>query len=214
MRRIPQPGEIYQHFKGNLYRIVTLAKHTETGEELVVYQALYGELQVYARPLSMFLSEVDHRKYPQAKYRFTLLPPVGTVMPGKPDAASAEPDIPSAAPDALPAEPGITSAEPGTLSGKPDTLSAASNTESAAPDAPQEDEFVLDPALLRFLEADSYEEKLEVFSSMAGITDEDLLNTIAVSLDFELSEGSPEEKYDAIKNCLLTLEKYECNRLR
>lgn len=274
--RMPQPGEIYQHFKGNLYRIVTLAEHTESGEMLVVYQALYGSFQVYARPLSMFVSEVDHEKYPdvQAKLRFTLVPSVGgtvlesqpiqqfrqqTVEPGQQtdtgaktaEAKEAETkaaetkEAETKAAEAKETEAKETeikaagakkaetraagakeaeakAAETRTAEAKAaETKTAASeetSAESAADKEPakaqQEEEFELDPRLLAFLEADSYEKKLEVYASLDGKVDESILNTIAVSLDLELSGDTLEEQYDTLKNCLLMLEKYECNRLR
>lgn len=68
-------GKIYKHFKGNLYRVEDVAKHSETGEVYVVYRQMYGERELWIRPKSMFLEEVDHEKYPEVtqKYRFELI---------------------------------------------------------------------------------------------------------------------------------------------
>lgn len=73
-RKLPRENEIWNHFKNRQYKIIAIAQHTETGEQCVVYQALYGDRKNYIRPLDMFMSKVDKVKYPHAvqKYRFEI----------------------------------------------------------------------------------------------------------------------------------------------
>ena len=74
MRRIKIKG-IYKHFKGNYYLVEDIAFDSESKEKVVVYRRLYDDNSLWVRPLDMFLSEVDHVKYPKVKqkYRFKLV---------------------------------------------------------------------------------------------------------------------------------------------
>lgn len=66
---------IYRHFKGDLYLVEDIAKHSETGEDFVIYRKLYGDCSLWIRPKAMFMSPVDKEKYPdcQQQYRFQLV---------------------------------------------------------------------------------------------------------------------------------------------
>ena len=197
MQQLPKANEIYRHFKGNLYRVITIATHTETREKLVIYQALYGDFGIYARELSMFMSRVDRQKYPDApqEYRFELVPEI--IGQQVPQQRSTEMAV---------AETKVV------LETKPQ--SQAECMAKAAESETENEEAALDSRLLAFLDADTYREKLNLLVSMRESLTDDMVNTMAVSLDVEVNEGAIEERYDALKNCLLMLEKYECSRLR
>lgn len=158
----PRAGERYLHFKNKWYQVVTVAKHSETGEELVIYQALYGDFGVYARPLSLFVSEVDRQKYPQArqKYRFEL--------------AAGE-------------EPGV---------------------EQQAVRTPTMEDLLMD-----FYDAESYEEKYKALQQMREGISDIMIDNMAVTLDVVIPEGPVEKRYDELKRCIRTYDRYERSRL-
>ncbi len=201
MRHDPQPQEMYRHFKGNLYQVRCLAKHSETGETMVIYQAMYGDFQIYARELSSFMEEVDKEKYPNAlqNYRFELFNADSSPLSsraegeyennehadGKHDGSGHVQDNSTKIPEDLPVK---------------------DNEKQEEPD--------IDPLVLQFLDADTYERRLEILSMLHSRIDDEMINTMAVATDIEIKEGDIEDRYNELKNCLLTFEKYECNRLR
>lgn len=212
MSFIPRPQEIYQHFKGGLYQVTAIAEHTETGEQLVIYQAMYGDFKTYARPLSMFVGRVDRSRYPEAAscFRFQLQGPDA----GR-QAAESEPEGMEEERHCLrdTAEHENDTLQSTGRHGAGDCGDGAAATGYSAPEETKE-ELTLDPLLLEFLDSDSYEQKLNILAGLHHRITDDMLTTMAISCDLELNDGELEERYEALKSCLLTLEHYECNRLR
>ena len=232
MTFIPKPHEIYKHFKGNLYQVVTIAEHSETGEQLVIYQALYGDFRTYARPLAMFIGEVDRQRYPEVtqRFRFELqgtdadrqireMEAVrGASAAPQAAATTTQATVPQTATSATTTPQAATVATAmSTATTTPTTTpqTAMQTASTAAPAQPAEDEEpVLDPLVLEFLDADSYEEKLNILAGLHHRITNEMITTMAISCDIEVNDGEPEERYEELKNCLLTMEKFECNRLR
>ncbi len=216
MSFIPRPQEIYKHFKGNLYQVTAIATHSETQEQLVIYQALYGDFRIYARPLDMFVSRVDREKYPDVgqEFRFELQGPGAERQ-----RAESEPEPGDCVAGGIGAEPehvaGGIGAEPGYVAGGTGTVAGveewadaeeASGAESAAE--------ALDPFVMEFLDADSYEQRLNILAGLHHRITDGMITTMAIACDIEIDDGDTEERYEALKTCLQTLERYECNRLR
>lgn len=194
MDRTPKPGELYRHFKNKLYQIVTVATHSETGEKLVIYQALYDDFGVYARPLDMFVSEVDHEKYPDVKqkYRFERVTPQTkqTDMQVKSE----------------------TVGQPAAKLSEAESVQTQASHEPV-PDA--EEGQAPNPRLMEFLDADTFEEKYNILVSMRDTITDRLIDDIAVVMDVVVPEGPLQKRYDDLKNTIKTRQYYEfSNRLR
>lgn len=196
MSFIPKPHEIYKHFKGNLYQITAVAEHTETGEQLVIYQAMYGDFKTYARPLAMFTDRVDREKYPDAsqEFRFELQGPEAERQ--RKEAASA-------------AEAAVS----GSVRDSGDSAGRGTNASQESCER-SEGELMLDPMVLEFLDTDEYERRLNILAGLHHRITDDMITTMAIACDVEIEDGDIEERYEALKACLLTLERYECNRIR
>ncbi len=227
MNRRPQAGEIYRHFKNKLYQIVSIAIHSETGEELVIYQALYGSFKVYARPLDMFVSEVDHLKYPDVsqKYRFEKVDlGVGEVAAtGKQARETGDSRFVA---DHLVGDAGRATA--GRLVGENCHATATGDhiaengypagncpAENAELTRSESTEDQVDPGLMAFLDADDFDEKYNILVSMRDSITDSLIDSMAVVMDVVIPEGDTLRRYDDLKRTVRTRQQYEfANRLR
>lgn len=183
-QRKPLPGDLYCHFKGNLYEIVTLAIHSETEEEMVVYRQRYGAFETYVRPLSMFLSEVDHEKYPEVKqkYRFEL------ISEGTP----------------------VEKPETQKVFLSPEHTEKISSVPETEERTKEETESIL----YLFLDAPTLKEKLKVLEERKEELDDLTITNMAISLDTVIEDGTCEKRTEELMDCLRMMARFECSRLR
>ena len=216
----PVPQELFKHFKNKMYQIVSIAIHSETREEMVVYQALYGDYKVYVRPLDMFMSEVDRDKYPDVKqkYRFERVDANGV---------SLEVDYT--------AEDKISAAKNGTGhfesiktqlkdNNRPGSLEEERNKFRNEPYKPSEvmeksvdeeaQELNLNPLVIEFMDADLAVEKNDILSKLRPIITNDMIDIMAMSLGVVVNEGDVYDRFNDLRTCLTTMEKFESSRLR
>lgn len=194
-RNLPRAGELYRHFKGNLYQIIGLAKDSETGETMVVYQALYGSYTWYVRVLSEFLSQVDKEKYPDAsqKYRFELV-----------TAENVQKKTESIHKGEAPVQKEVQIVRT--------KEEAASEPQKREADSSEER---VREEIMRFLDAEGAEGKLKVLREIRMDLDAELITTMELSLDLLPDEKeSMERRIDLIERTLEKRVKFEGGRLR
>ena len=205
MRQLPKNGEFYRHFKNKLYQIIAVAKHSETGEQLVIYQALYGDFGVYARPLEMFMSEVDHEKYPDVtqKYRFEQVELSSNTV--------TETQVKDHTQREYAAENRnlLENSEKQSLA---DSFEQSENMGLSSRE--EEYEGGINPKVLEFLDSEDFDERYNILVALRDEIDDQIINTLAVALDVVIPEGNIDDRYDQLKMCLRTRQRYESNRLR
>lgn len=204
--RIPKTGEFYRHFKNKLYQIVAVAEHSETGEMFVIYQALYGAFKVYARPLAMFVSEVDHEKYPEVtqKYRFERIE-----LSENADSVQKQMQISDEVYE-------CTMPEKETV----DSENACEQTEQKLRMQPEKvgqsvkvqtdlDASQPEVGLLEFLDEDDWEKKYHILLSLRDKMSDRLVDNLATAIDVVIPDGPLDDRYEQLKVCVRTRQRYE-----
>ena len=199
MNRIPKSGELYRHFKNKLYQVVGVAAHSETGEQLVIYQALYGDFKLYARPLEMFTSEVDHEKYPDVsqKYRFEK---VERDEPQPEGLKSASQNVSNFVEENAQVQPQAYANENRNEKTEPVRRNWAGKT--------------AEEKLTEFFDTEDLEMRYNILVSLKGELNDLMINNMAVVLDVVIPDGDADTRYEELKRCIRTKQRYENSRLR
>lgn len=214
-RKRPVPYELFRHFKGNMYQIVSIAIHSETREEMVVYQALYGDYKVYVRPLDMFMSEVDHVKYPDVKqkYRFERIERNSENAERLDNVEASSEKIGSnvISPEKTVENNSIDREEiRKQFRNEPykhsEVMDKSIDTEAK--------ELNLNPLVIEFMDADLAVDKNDILTKLRPIITNDMIDIMAMSLGVVVNEGDVYDRYNDLRTCLTTMEKFESTRLR
>lgn len=212
-RKKPSTGQIYRHFKNNLYQIITIAINEATREEMVVYQALYGDYGIYVRTLTNFMEPVDKLKYKEAtqQYRFEVVDKKSLIEQREINTKSVVSnfDISQLGDEPIQEQ----TRKQGTIQTIPSQVQEDIK-EDKKEDTKEVEELQADPKLLAFCEAGTFLEKYEMLKSFRGELSDRLINDLAVVLDVVIPEGELEKRYEALLKCLQTFCKFEVNRLR
>ena len=202
----PKPQEIYKHFKGKYYQVVTLATNSETREEMVVYQALYGDFAFFCRPLWMFTEILDPIKYPDAgqTYRFEPVKPRREQIRTRID----KPAVPGVLQEDRGAKhAGVQAEEDDGAEPAPPIIQRKTIEEEAR-------ELNMDPRVVAFLDSDSSEKRLQILGSMSRDITDDQIDICAMAVDVKIGDGEIYDRYTALRDSLLTRMRFETNRLR
>ncbi|MDD6449943.1 MAG: DUF1653 domain-containing protein [Lachnospiraceae bacterium] len=213
----PKAGEFYLHFKKKLYQVLTIATHSETREQLVIYQALYGNYGVYARPYDMFISEVDHVKYPEVKekYRFTFLTPkdlaelTGDALQERSEGRSEEKPEENT-------EVNTEEKAEETSEEKPEEKAKVRSEETEEGSDPSDESFGVDPLLLEFLDEENFGKKYKILEEMEeeGSINDTLIDNMAASIDVVIPDGPVDDRFSHLKYAVSKRMQFETERFR